>query len=199
MHFGRDYKSLGIDKGESLPVLRTDARSGKVVLDKGQKEIAWQLHRTKNIEVFRTDQTELRAGDQIRWLRNDNARGLINAHTAEVLSVGKRAVVFRLENGKRVSLGRHGPQLRRLDYAWASAVHAYQGQTMDNVIGVMDSAHKHLTPQQIFYVEISRARESAVLYTDNRDRLRDTLEQVTGAQISALEDTGEASFCFKEH
>ena len=58
---------------------------------------------------------------------------------------------------------------------------------MDNVIGVMDSAHKHLTTQQIFYVEISRARESAVLYTDNRDRLRETLEQVTGARISALE------------
>ena len=187
VHFGRDYKSLGIGKGESLPVLRTDARSGRVVLGKGQKEIAWEPHKTKGIEVFCTDQTELRAGDQIRWLRNDNTRGLINAHTAEVLSIGKRSVVFRLENGKRVSLGRHDAQLRHLDYAWASTVHAYQGRTMDNVIGVMDSAHKHLTTQQIFYVEISRARESAVLYTDNRDRLRETLEQVTGARISALE------------
>ena len=30
----------------------------------------------------------LRAGDQVRWTRNDAARGLINGKHAEVLSIG---------------------------------------------------------------------------------------------------------------
>ena len=78
-------------------------------------------------------------------------------------------------------------QLRHIDRAWASTVHAFQGRTVDRVIAAMEANHPHLTTQKTLYVEISRARYRAELVTDDRNALRERLESVTGKRISALE------------
>ena len=104
----------------------------------------------------------------------------MNSRTAEVASVRGDRVSFRLEDGRALALGRHDPQLRHLDHAWASTVHAFQGRTVDNVIAAMEANHPHLTTQKSFYVEISRARDRAELVTDDRSSLRERLEAATG-------------------
>ena len=91
-----------------------------------------------------------------------------------------------------LELGRTDPQLRHLDRAWASTVHAFQGRTVDNVVAAMEANHPYLTTRKSFYVEISCARDRAELVTDDAARLRDQLEVVTGERISALEGIGEA-------
>ena len=108
-----------------------------------------------------------------------------------MLGVVNGRVTFRLEDGKTLELGRGDPQLRHLDHAWASTVHAFQGRTVDNVIAAMEARHKHLTTQKSFYVEISRARDRAELVTDNAEDLKAQLEAVTGERIAALEGIGE--------
>ena len=100
-------------------------------------------------------------------------------------------MVFRLEDGRRLELDRNDPQLRHLDHAWASTVHAFQGRTVDNVIAAMEANHPHLSSQKSFYVEISRARDRAELVTDDAQALKERLEAVTGERISALEGIGE--------
>ena len=99
--------------------------------------------------------------------------------------------MFQLEDGKKLELGRNDPQLRHLDHAWASTVHAFQGRTVDNVIAAMEARHPHLTTQKSFYVEISRARDRAELVTDDAAELRAQLQAVTGERIAALEGIGE--------
>ena len=51
------------------------------------------------------------------------------------------------------------PQLRHIDRAWASTVHAFQGRTVDTVIAAMEANHPHLTTQKTLYVVISRERD----------------------------------------
>ena len=115
----------------------------------------------------------------------------MNSRTAEVLSVANGRVRFQLEDGKKLELGSGDPQLRHLDHAWASTVHAFQGRTVDNVIAAMEARHPHLTTQKSFYVEISRARDRAELVTDDAAELRAQLQAVTGERIAALEGIGE--------
>ena len=115
----------------------------------------------------------------------------MNSRTAEVLKVANGRVTFRLEDGKTLELGKGDPQLRHLDHAWASTVHAFQGRTVDNVIAAMEARHPHLTTQKSFYVEISRARDRAELVTDDAAELRAQLKAVTGERIAALEGIGE--------
>ena len=107
-------------------------------------------------------------------------------------AVAKGRVAFRLEDGRTLELPRYDPQLRHIDHAWASTVHAFQGRTVDRVIAVMEANHPNPTTQKSLYVEISRARHAAELVTDDRDTLRERLEAASGERIAALDAIGEA-------
>ena len=194
--FHRPYKRIGVEKGDERRVTGVDRRAGAVLLADGEGgSVAWKPEeiggRRGGSEVYRVEEIELRAGDRIRWTRNDAGLGLVNSRTADVLRVANGRVTFRLEDGKTLELARADPQLRHLDHAWASTVHAFQGRTVDNVIAAMEARHKHLTTQKSFYVEISRARDRAELVTDDAAELRAQLQAVTGERIAALEGIGE--------
>ena len=137
--------------------------------------------------MYRREDIELRAGDRIRWTRNDDGLGLVNSRTAEVAAVAGGKVTFRLEDGRMLDLALGDPQLRHIDRAWAPTVHVFQGRTVDTVIAAMEANHPNLTNLKTLYVEISRARDRAELVTDNKAALRETLEAVTGERIAALE------------
>ncbi len=194
--FHRPYKRIGVEKGDERRVTGVDRKARAVLLDDGKGgRVAWKPEeiggRKGGSEVYRAEEIELRAGDRIRWTRNEAGLGLVNSRTAEVLRVANGRVTFRLEDGKTMDLGKGDPQLRHLDHAWASTVHAFQGRTVDNVIAAMEARHPHLTTQKSFYVEISRARDRAELVTDDAAELRAQLQAVTGERIAALEGIGE--------
>ena len=52
--------------------------------------------RSGGVEVYRSEDIELRAGDRVRWTRNDAGLGLVNSQTAEVAAVAGGTVTFRL-------------------------------------------------------------------------------------------------------
>ena len=194
--FYRSYQRIGVGKGDERRVVGVDGTRREVLLDDGKGgSVAWKPAqiggRRGGTEVYRTEGIELRAGDRIRWTRNDAGLGLVNSRTAEVLGVRQGRVVFQLEDGRRLELAGGDPQLRHLDHAWASTVHAYQGRTVDNVIAAIEARHPHLTTQKSFYVEISRARDRAELVTDDVAELRAQLQAVTGDRSAALEGIGE--------
>ena len=194
--FHRPYKRIGVEKGDERTVMGVDHKARAVLLEDGKGgRVAWKPEeiggRRGGSEVYRAEEIELRAGDRIRWTRNEAGLGLVNSRTAEVLRVANGRVIFRLEGGKTLELGKGDPQLRHLDHAWASTVHAFQGRTVDNVIAAMEARHPHLTTQKSFYVEISRARDRAELVTDDAAELRAQLQAVTGERIAALEGIGE--------
>ena len=190
--FHRPYKRLGVEKGDELRVAGIDRDAGTVNLRaKDGGIVAWVPHRlaarTGGVEVYRPENLELRQGDRIRWTRNDNGLGLINSRTAEVAGVKNATVTFALEDGRMIDLHEGDAQLRHIDRAWASTVHAFQGRTVDTVIAAMQANHRQLTTQKTLYVEISRARLRAELVTDDRNALRERLEIATGERIAALE------------
>ena len=143
------------------------------------------------VEVYRRETMELRAGDRIRWTRNDAGLGLVNSQTGEVTAVRDGRVSFRLEDGRMLDMNAGDPQLRHIDRAWASTVHAFQGHTVDTVIAAIEANHPNLTTQKMLYVEISRARDRAELVTDDKAALGEQLQALTGERIAALEALGE--------
>ncbi len=168
---------------ERAELVHDDGRVLKV--KPGGKRLRYQL------ELHETATIRLRAGDEIRWTRNDGRRDLVNGGRARVLSVGPKAVRFRTSDGRGLRLSRSDPQLRHLDHAYSSTVHGAQGTTADRVIAVLDSGHGALADQATFYVEVTRARDEAVILTDSREQLAETLEERTGLRMTALEAVGE--------
>ena len=195
--FHRRYKRLGVEKGDELRVLGVDQDEGTVQLrGKDGGAVEWipgkLAARSGGVEVYAAEPLELRAGDKIRWTRNDASLGLVNSQTAEVTGVRNDTVTFRLEGGGQLELNRGDSQLRHIDRAWASTVHAFQGRTVDTVIAAMEANHPHLTTQKSFYVEISRARHRAELVTDDRRALGEQLQKATGERVAALEGVARA-------
>ena len=93
--FHRPYKRLGVEKGDELRVAGVDRAAGTVTLaGKDGGTVAWQpgriAARAGGVEVYRKETMELRAGDRIRWTRNDAGLGLVNSQTAEVTAVQGR-------------------------------------------------------------------------------------------------------------
>ena len=194
--FHRPYKRLGVEKGDERRVESVDHGKRIVHLEGPDgSTVAWKPSeiggRRGGAEVYRAETIELRAGDRVRWTRNDAGLGLVNSGAADVAGVRNGRVTFMLEDGGKLTLTPGDPQLRHLDHAWASTVHAFQGRTVDNVIAAMEANHPRLTTAKAFYVEISRARDRAELVTDDARALRERLEAVTGERISALEGIGE--------
>ena len=143
------------------------------------------------LDVFEPRPIELRAGDRIRWTRN--YRGTLeldNGAVAAITAIDRNRVRFRADDGREYSLVRGNPHLHHLDHAYATTVHGAQGMTSDSVIAVLDAGRGALPDQAAFYVQITRARDSAVLLTDDREALVEALEARSGEQGSALEAVG---------
>ena len=190
--FHSDLYHYRIRKNDACRV--TGFEGGRVILahpDGSRRRIDPAGDIRYRLELHETAGVGIRAGDRIRWTRNDPARELVNGGEATVLSITKQRIRMRTDDGRTLAFGHGDGQLRHLTHAYASTVYSAQGITRDNVIAVLDSGHGLLTDQQTFYVEISRARDNAVVLTDNREQLGETLERNTGQRLTALEAIGE--------
>ena len=95
--FHRPYKRIGVEKGDERRVAGIDHKAHTVLLEgKDGATAAWKPAeiggRQGGTEVYRTEGIELRAGDRIRWTRNDAGLGLVNSRTAEVVSAANGRV-----------------------------------------------------------------------------------------------------------
>ena len=201
--FNRRYKTLGVEKGDEREVAHVDHRRHTVHLKARKGRIVkWQPWRVAagkaagkyaGCEVYRSHGLELRAGDRVRVTRNDKRTGLVNGQMARVAGIEEDAVRFELEDGDTITLGEGDPQLRFLDHAWASTIHAFQGRTVDTIIAAMEARNPSLVNQKSLYVAISRARYRAELITDNAGELADHLERASGERVSALDAAAQAA------
>ena len=184
---------LRVDEGDACRIVR--AEDERVFLDHPSGRTvhirpgdSWVRYR---FGIYETARIRIRAGDRVRWTRNDKRHGLLNGDEAVVRGIDSRRVRLDLGGGKSLSLSRDDPQLRHIDHAWSTTVHGAQGMTRDGAIGVLDTGHGRLTGQAGLYVEASRARDRFVLVTDNRESLEEALEENAGIHMTAMEAVGD--------
>ena len=190
--FHHDVYGVGASAGDACRVIEPEDGFVRLAHPDGkERRIDPSGYLRYRLELYETVPMVLRAGDQVRWTRNDTARGLINGERAEVLSIGRVNVRMRTGAGRELALARDDPQLHHLDHAYSSTVHAAQGMTCDRAIAVLDSDRGALTDQATFYVELTRARDAVVVLTDDREALIEALECARGEELSALKAIGE--------
>ena len=179
----------------------TDKRDGRAILlhPDGEERSFRPAGNTKNyLGLFDTERIELRAGDRIRWTRNAKAPGprsggrparpdLVNGGEAVIVEIGRKRVGFR-DGETGFSLSRSDPQLRHLDHAYCTTVHAAQGRTARGAIAILDAGGA--TDQAMFHVEISRVKREFLLLTDDREALIELLEGRADTGDGALEALG---------
>ena len=76
-----------------------------------------------------------------------------------------RGVANVVGSGKNITIGLDRD--RHWEHAYASTVHAAQGQTVDRVLVHLDTKYERIMASESFYVAISRARQEARLYVND--------------------------------
>jgi len=164
-----DYPSLGMKRGETAAVvMRLDTC---IVLERSDGErVPWKPALATKLTGYVPVKRSLAVGDLVRVTANDRTHGLINGDLARVSDMAPegQALTLRFEGGRTVLLNGRRPLV--LDHGYCSTVHASQGQTCDRVLIEAD-AHSLTASANTFYVAISRARNQAQIYTDDRELL----------------------------
>lgn len=187
VRFGRNYKSIGVSKGETLEVAGIDTHRGIVQMKRDGQTVEWDPAKLRRAEVYEARQSKLQAGDQIRFTRNEYDLDRVNGHTAQVLSVNAqdRTVAIQMADGREQSLNLDDKQQQTWTHGYVSTVYSAQGATANKAILALN-AEQGMGSEQSIYVGISRARDGVEIVVDNQEKLGQVAEQQRG-QDSALE------------
>lgn len=194
--FRRNHPKKGIATGTGYRVAEVDAKSVRLV-DRAGKAIAWTPASwgSTSAEIFSEAEAEFRVGDRLMFTRNDRYQGRRNGMVAMVTGVdpAHAEVTVAMPDGSTQALDMRRLANRHVRQGWVQTVHAAQGATATNVLAHLESFRQGVDAR-LLYVAVSRAREQAKLYTDDRARLTLAVGLRDGVQTAALDEERQQGF-----
>ena len=97
-----------------------------------------------------------------------------------------RTAVIQTQNGKTEKLNLDSARDRHIAHAYVDTAFAAQGRTADHVIIHADSKATNLVDQKSFYVGVSRAKGSATIFTNDREKLVSAISERAGLVQTAI-------------
>lgn len=138
-------------------------------------------------EKDRTEKRDFAEKDRIIFTANDKRLGVMNGTMATIERIDGNQVTARIDgkDGKEVTFDME--KYNSIDHSYAVTNYKAQGMTVDKVVADM-STRGAAQSRNALYVDISRAREKAVVYTDNKEKLerqtKDFARKVTSKDFS---------------
>lgn len=177
-------------KNEYFSIEDINADKNAVVLsgfnNKSQKVIFPGIN-TKNAEVFKIEQCEIAQGDKIRLRKSDKENDRFANFEYRVSKIDGDIAHLESEKGQKIIFEKNKLHDSHWDYAYTSTGYSIQGASSEYTIGLELSIKKHLTNARNFYVHISRAKENAVIYTDDIKKLSQKIDKNRAIKTSAIE------------
>ncbi|GGE98096.1 hypothetical protein [Sphingomonas prati] len=170
-----------------------DAKAGTVrLLDPEGQTLTWFPGdgSAANADAFAEVQQQFRTGDKVQFTRNNYEAKRFNGRTAEVVAIDpdEGILVVRSKNGKRQALDMANVADRHIRPGWVRTIHSAQGAACERVTAHLELFRSNVDAN-IAYVAVSRAKASAIIYTDDRERLVGTIEGRSSAKVGAIDET----------
>jgi conjugative relaxase-like TrwC/TraI family protein len=148
------------------------------------------LDQAARFQVFHARTLDVAPGEVLRITRNgmtkDKKHRLNNGQLVTVKRFDAQGNLV-LTNGWVVS-----SDYGHLDYGYVVTSHASQGRTVDRVLIGQSSASLPASSREQFYVSVSRGKERATIYTDDKEALLDAVKP-SDDRLSATELDRERS------
>jgi conjugative relaxase-like TrwC/TraI family protein len=146
------------------------------------------LQEAAKFQVYHPGRLSLAAGDVVRITRNGttaDGKHRLNNGALYTIQGFTRGGDIKLANGWRVS-----KDYGHLTYGYVVTSHASQGKTVDRVLIGQSSDSARAASKEQFYVSVSRGRERATVYTDDKAALLDAVSR-SDERLSATELVAE--------
>ena len=174
----RDYRRYGLEKKEQYTVLSRDIENNQVtVRGPDGSAISFDPSRCADKTTYATQEIAISQGDQLRWTRNDTARGVRNGQLVTVEAIdAEGTATLKDASGETSTVDLSGQQY--LDYALVSTTYSSQGKTADQVLVSTDRT----ISKEGLYVAVSRAKQKLSLYTADKEQLFKRAERSTAKE-----------------
>lgn len=191
VRFTHDYADNSVTRGEAYRVESIDPAKAAITLkSEDRREVDWGLRQwgAGKVQAFEPKAMDLKSGDAIRFTRNDREAGRINGGRGEVVAVDEqtRTAIIQTSDGRTEALNLDSARDRHIAHAYVETAFAAQGRTADHVMIHADSKATNLVDQKSFYVGISRAKESATIFTNDRGKLVSAINERAGQVQTAI-------------
>ena len=193
--FSEDMPEFGVKAGKRVPVAGPSEDGGKSMLrlrvrdETGKpRERDVDLRDMPNFNIFRTVPMELKAGDRIRWRRNDDELGIKAQNMAVITKVDAGAywerIELRTEDGKELELSAYHPIFQGSDYAFNLSKWEFKEDVVKNVIAVTGGKRPTLGVVRDIRTELDRKVGNAVLLTTDYASLNEQIEKTQGKPLA---------------
>ncbi|GAA3913604.1 hypothetical protein GCM10022209_02660 [Chitinophaga oryziterrae] len=180
----------GAKRGSTWAVV--SAEENKVTVRNSQGQSLTMPHdKAKAFDLFNKTEIGLSKGDKVRVTHlkfDEQNRRMDNGLLLDVVSVSKNGgIVLRNPVGKSTYL--LDKEFGHLAHAHVVTSHYSQGKTVQEIFISQPAATFPATDAKQFYVSVSRGRDAAHIYTDDKEALLDHASRL-GDRQSALELVG---------
>ncbi len=175
-------KVIKTDREQNLLTVEIkDARSGTEA-----RQVTYNPKRLRGVSVWTEEKIKISTGDrlQLRAPFEEKQTKIANGTMLEVSKVTPNALSLTTDKGKSVKLDTERPHA--IDYGYAVTSHSSQGKTIDRVlIHAETSESKQILNERMAYVAVSRARNEALIFTDDAEKLAGKMaRQVEKSEIT---------------
>jgi conjugative relaxase-like TrwC/TraI family protein len=181
IRFNRDLKRFKIKRGQIFKIDEINTAQSVIKLSSGLTKRTFLPAQYAlgdgTVELYEQSVVTLHKDDRIRFTRGGRSRAVNNNDLGFVRRIDDRKVTIEFDKGERLTLPLRAPELRHMDHGWATTCHAYQGKTVENAVVVMPSYANPLTTLKSLYTGTSRHKDGVALITDDKQRLRASIEQ----------------------
>jgi hypothetical protein len=204
----RDSKEHGIERGTEGRVIAADAERHRleVRLQDGRR-VEYDPKNYRGGDVASVEERRFAAGDRVQFREPDRAQKIANGELGTIKRLDHESGAARIQLDK----GHRGVDVNLkekpvgLDHAYAVTSHSSQGKTVDRVLVTVNTEHsRELVNREQLYVSVSRARQDAVVYTNDRKELTAAVDREAGKSsavdlIGKVRDEGQGSGLRAEH
>lgn len=191
VRFLQDYPDKHVVRGEAYTVASIDPAKAAIALkSEDGRDVDWRLRQwgAGKVQAYAPHRLDLKVGDSIKFTRNDREAGRINGARAEVTHVDEKArtATIRAARGRAQLLRLDRARDQHIAHAYVETAFGAQGRTADHVLVHVDSRATNLVDQKSFYVAISRAKQSAIVVTNDRAKLVSAIRERAGTVQTAI-------------
>lgn len=126
----------------------------------------------------------------MQFSRDNRRADRLNGMVATELAVDpeRAGMTVAMPDGTTQALDLRRLADRHIRPGCVQTIHSAQGATADRVMAHLESFRANTVDAASAYVAISRAREHAAVYTDDRSRLAHAIGVRDGMQVAALDE-----------
>lgn len=174
----------GFRKGERWQVLRSE-KDQLHITNKEGRQTTLPLGYAQRFTPFKKTSLSLAAGDRIRVTQSGKTMNGSRIHNGDLFTLKG----FTQEGDLQLTNGKVLPKdFGHVTHGYVSTSHSAQGKTVQRVFIVQSELSKPASSKQQFYVSISRGREMAKIYTDDKIALQQAVsrdgKRMTASQVA---------------